>query len=515
MRSTDGSVRQDVVGPRPSGGRPHRLLFLSDCYLADDLWAPFHKSLLTHLGPAFGEVLAVRTNCFFQPWTHRPLSTDHLARLRDEVRAFDPDLIFSVNRCGVSRDLLDVAGGRADRISLFVDYYDRLGDEMHDYDGRDFVWITSTGGLYENFLARFASRLTKEQTIATHWCVDHTLFRPGAGRRDTDIVFVGSPFTVRYFAELVETLRDDADNRAAFLAVHERHRSAYIYDWPAALAEHRFDAGRLRPEVAARFRDNRYLQAAVCDQLTAETRTRFLAALAGLDLKVYGGPVGDWVDNIATVDGRLLRHFQFREVGAGEELAGLYRSSRIGVNLQHDHARGHGLSFRAFDTMACETLLLAHADCTRALGELGFVDGQDFAAFATPAELRQKCEHYLADEPGRVAMAASAGLKVRAAHTLAHRLAEVFGRFGSPALESHFRRLSEGDVGKAPSAVPDNVRTLPARMPPSSSSVEGNDQGMAALLAEVAALRSSWAMRIGNWALAPLRPVRRALRRAG
>src|SRR5215217_992722 len=159
MPSTDGSNRQNVSGPGPIGSGPRRLLFLSDCYLTDALWAPFHKSLLVHLGPAFTEVLAVRTNCFFHPWTHRPLSADHLARLRDEVRAFDPDLIFSVNRCGLSRELLGQAGGRADRISLFVDYYDRLGDEMHDYDGRDFVWITSTGRLYENYLARFADRL--------------------------------------------------------------------------------------------------------------------------------------------------------------------------------------------------------------------------------------------------------------------------------------------------------------------------------------------------------------------
>src|SRR5215213_899125 len=123
MRSTHGSICQDVIGPRPVRGRPRRLLFLSDCYLADDLWAPFHKSLLAHLGSAFGDVLAVRTNCFFHPWTHRPLSTDHLSRLCDEVREFDPDLIFSVNRCGLSGELLDEAGARADRITLFVDYY--------------------------------------------------------------------------------------------------------------------------------------------------------------------------------------------------------------------------------------------------------------------------------------------------------------------------------------------------------------------------------------------------------
>jgi hypothetical protein len=507
MRGATEPIRDDSSGPRPLLGRPRRLLFLSDCYLADALWAPFHKTLLAYLGSAVEDVLAIRTNCFFHPWSHRPLSLTHLSRLRNEVRAFDPDLIFSVNRCGLSRELL---GGRADRLTLFVDYYDRLADEMHDYDGRDLVWITSTGRLYENFLARFADRLRPGQTIATLWCVDHHLFHPHDGPRDTGVVYVGSPFSTRYFAELLDCLRTDPANRAAFLAVHERHKASYIYDWPAALRDHGFDASRLPADVAAHFGDNRYLQAAVCDQLTAETRTRFLAALDGLDLKIYGSPVDEWIRNLATVNSGLLRRFQYREVGAGEELAGLYRTARMGVNLQHDHARGHGLSFRAFDTMACKTLLLAHADCARALGELGFVDGEDYAGFATPAELRQKCEAYLADEPRRQKMAASAGDKVRAAHTLAHRLAEVFGRFGSATLRDHFLCLSrtEGGAGFA-----GRVRSLPERLPDVPPSE--TRPTVESLSAEVAALRSSWALRIGNWALAPLRPVKTLLRRAG
>lgn len=513
MRPANGPSANRSSGARPARAGRRRLLFLSDCYLADTVWAPFHSSLLTHLAPAFDQVLAVRTNCYFHPWSHRPLSPKHLDDLRDAVRSFDPDLIFSVNRCGLSGELLDGIADRVERISLFVDYYDRLGDGMHDYDGRDLVWITSTGRLYRNFLAQFADRLKPGQVLATHWCVDHNLFHPVEGRRDTDVVFVGSPFSARPFAALLANLGGDRANLDAFLAVHERHRGGYVYDWPAALSEHGFDAGRIPAEVASLFGDNRYLQAAVCDQVTVETRTRFLAALAGLDLKVYGGPVDEWIDNIATVDSRLLRHFQFRQVAAGEELAKVYRTARIGINLQHDHARGHGLSFRAFDTLACDTLLLAHADCTRALGELGFVDGEDFAGFGSPCELRQKCEGYLADEEKRGRVAASAGRKVRAAHTLAHRLAEVFGRFGDAALRNHFVRLS-GESPTHRSDVPATVRTLPAALPVFPPPADRGPT-ITQLSAEVAALRASWALRIGNWALAPLRPVRSLMRRAG
>src|SRR4051812_32270930 len=257
-----GALLQNETGPRPLFGRPRRLLFLSDCYLTDALWAPFHKALLAHLGSAFAEVLAVRTNCYFHPWTHRPRSAGHLYSLRSAVTEVRPDVIFSGNRRGLSESVVDAAAG-ADRLTLFVDYFDRLGDDMHAYDGRDLVWITSTGRLYDNFLARFADRLQPNQTVATHWCVDHHLFRPAAEPRTTDVVFVGSPFSTRYFAELLDCLRADPANRAAFLAVHERHRAAYVYDWPAALTESGFDADRLPPNVAALFRDNRYLQAAV------------------------------------------------------------------------------------------------------------------------------------------------------------------------------------------------------------------------------------------------------------
>src|SRR5207302_1826281 len=115
--------------------------------------------------------------------------------------------------------------------------------------------------------------------------------------------------------------------------------------------------------------------------------------------------------------------FQWRPVFDPDELVNLYCSSRIGINIQHDHARHVGLSFRVFDTLACKTLLMTHSDSKQALDQLGFVEDQDYVCFDDPTTLRKKCEFYLAHEDRRRQIAESGYRKVLAQHTLAHRFA--------------------------------------------------------------------------------------------
>jgi spore maturation protein CgeB len=128
------------------------------------------------------------------------------------------------------------------------------------------------------------------------------------------------------------------------------------------------------------------------------------------------------------------------------ELVRLYASARIGINIQHDHARGHGLSFRVFDLLACKTLLATHGDSKPVLDELGFVEDQDYVCFHDPATLRKKCEFYLEHEERRRSIAESGYAKVRARHTLAHRFAEVFAGFGYPEQAACYQRLGRGDI---------------------------------------------------------------------
>src|SRR5262249_3612546 len=153
---------------------------------------------------------------------------------------------------------------------------------------------------------------------------------------------------------------------------------------------------------------------AVCDQISIEHRITLLAALAGLDVKIYGDSNRQWVQDFSIANGRMLKHFQFRPVTDPVELVRLYSAARIGVNIQQDHARHHRPSFRAFDLMACKTLLMTHVDSRPVLDELDFAEDEDYVCFDDPASLRQKCEFYLAHEDRRRAVVESAYQKVRA-----------------------------------------------------------------------------------------------------
>jgi hypothetical protein len=459
----------NLPAPAPAlpDGAPRRALFLSDCYAQGADWGPFHKTMLAYLGAAFERVLAVRANAFFHEWSHRPRSEEHVAYVREEVRAFAPDLVFSINRAGLCERALADVGPAVKALTVFVDYYDRLDDSMHQYWPRDLIWGTGTARVRGEYLRKYSGRLRPEQVVHTLWGVDHNLFYPRELERDTGIVFVGTPFNPEGFVYLLDQLSPDAHNRRAFLETYEAHREQFIYDWPEALRQRGFAFDRLPPQARPEFENNFRLQAHVGDQISIENRITCLAALAGLDVKIYGDGTRQWVQDFSIANGRMLKHFQFRPVTDPDELVRLYCSSRIGVNIQHEHARGHGLSFRAFDLMACKALLMTHADSKEVLEGLGFVEDRDYVCFRGPAELRRKCEYYLGHEGRRSAVAESGSRKVRAGHTLAHRLAEVFSRFGYPAQAAHYARLSGPEVRTrldAERTLREKVTTLPLRV---------------------------------------------------
>jgi hypothetical protein len=404
--------------------------------------------MLAYLGSAVDRVLAVRANAFFTEGTHRPQSGRHLEYLRDAVRSFDPDLVFSINRAGIAEALLAVTRPDVKVLTVFVDYYDRLPDDLHRYGPRDLVWGTGSGVLPGLFRRKYADRLRQDQVLHTTWATDHQLFYPRGPRRATDIVFVGTPFFSEGFVSLLDNLQGDPSNREVFLDAYEHHRREYVYDWPGELRRRGFAYGSLAPHVVSwgAFEQNDKLQTLVCDQISGEARGRYLSALADMDLKIYGGPVRLWIQLCAMVDHRLFRRYQYRPVCEPIDLAQRYATAKIGLNLQHDHARHVGLSFRVFDLMACKTLLMTHVDTREALTDAGFVDGRDYVCFDSPESLRAKCRHYLAHERRRLKVVESAYGKVRAGHTLAHRFARVFGQFGYPDLRAHYQRLSGDDV---------------------------------------------------------------------
>jgi len=452
----------DATRGHESLSRPRRLLYLADCYLSDALWPPFHRNTMTTLAGAFDEVLAIRTNCYFEDRSHQPRSAAHLQHFCQIVRNFAPDVLFSINRAGVPPEVVEAAGS-ASVVTLFIDYFERFGPELHQYTPNECVWLLGNWRLEESFRAAVGHRVPADRLFASHWCADHFAFFPANKPRTMDAVYVGTPFGTHPFDEVLDLLRNDPQNRSAFLAVHAAHKRDYVYDWPEALRQHGFVIDRIPESARIWFRDRHLLQTAVCDQYTAEVRITFLAALAGVNLQIYGTPTLQWVRNMALVNSDLLQHFQFRGVDDPAELASLYNAARIGVNLQHDNARGHGLSFRVYEIMACGALLATHADGTAALGEMGFVPDVDFIDFREPGELREKADDYLARERKRLAIVNSAYGKIRARHTVAHRLADLFARCGQDELSSRFRALAAGD--RLPPETPARLRHIPDRPP--------------------------------------------------
>jgi hypothetical protein len=442
--------------------RPRRLLYLADCYLPDALWPPFHRNTMTTLAGAFDEVLAIRTNVYFEDRSHVPRSPEHLHHFCQIVRNFSPEVVFSINRCGVPAEVV-TAADPAHVITLFIDYFERFGPNLHRYSPGECVWLLGNRQLEESFRSTVGYRIPPDRLFVSHWCADHHAFFPTDSPRTMDAVYVGTPFGTHPFDEILDLLRNDAQNRTAFLAVHAAHKREFVYDWPAALRKNGFVIDRIPETARLWFRDRHLLQTAVCDQFTAEVRIRFLAALSGLDLHIYGTPTLQWVRNMALVNSDLLHNFQFRGVDDPAELARLYNGARIGVNLQHDNARGHGLSFRVYEIMACKAVLATHADGSAAMGEMGFVPGVDFIDFTEPAELRNKAAYLLAHEAERLAMVESAYRKLRDGHTVAHRLADMFRHFGDPELSARFRALAATD--RSPPEIERRVRHIPDRPP--------------------------------------------------
>ena len=308
----------------PSASLP-RILVLADSWLPDG-WGPFHASLARLLQRIGSDVLLVRTNSFLAPMSSVPLSMWHLAALRHAVREYRPDLVFSINRCGLSPGVTETLGD-VPILSLFIDYYDRVPVELRQFSGNDVIWGTGTGRIREGFLAKYGDTLRDDQTIFTLWGSDTTVFRPDGRERDKDISFIGTAFGHAALVDLINAIRVDPEALRIFLDVYFAHRTGHLADLSAELVERGLDPAAFDPIVREVLERNEALQSIFADQISTEERTHYLAALADLDLRVYGDPERSWIDVILAVDARLLRRYSFRPVSAADELPAIYLSS--------------------------------------------------------------------------------------------------------------------------------------------------------------------------------------------
>ncbi|HEY8776029.1 MAG TPA: glycosyltransferase [Gaiellaceae bacterium] len=433
----------------------HRLAFLSNSWLEGDVWGPFQSSLIDFFRAAVDDLLVVRVNSFFSAWTDAPYSELHLRRFAQVLDDFRPTLVFTVNRAGMAAPVVQQLPPETRIISLFIDYYDRVPEELKRWTERDFVWGTGTGWLRENFMEKYRDTLLREQVEFTLWASDTHRFHPRGLERDIDVLFIGSPLSPEPFADMIEFVAKEHPERLeVFLDVYFEHRRRYIHDIPAELERRGFNVAGVTEQPYREYLNNNWiLQAFMSDQISTEARLKYLSALANFKLHVYGEPEGLWIRYISTVNANLLRRYRYRPVKEADELPELYARTKVGLNVQHHHANDVGLSMRVFDIMACGAVLLTHRIAAPPLEELGYREDEHFVAFDGVAECRAKARFLLEDRETRERIADAGCALTHDRHSLQHRLVQVFGKAGYPDLAARFAELTTAAVSAAETPV--------------------------------------------------------------
>jgi GT2 family glycosyltransferase/tetratricopeptide (TPR) repeat protein/2-polyprenyl-3-methyl-5-hydroxy-6-metoxy-1,4-benzoquinol methylase len=103
-----------------------------------------------------------------------------------------------------------------------------------------------------------------------------------------------------------------------------------------------------------------------------------------------------------------------------DEMSEKYSASKLIVN----QSVRDDVNMRVFEAMACGGLLLTNALPHNGLSEL-FTEGQEYVAFQSPEEVREKLRYYLDHDDERRAIAEAGNARVLAEHTYHHRMEEV------------------------------------------------------------------------------------------
>ncbi len=430
------------------GYRPPKIVFLSDCYLENVCWGTFYLSIIRTLAAASDSLLAVRTNSFFHGASTEFISSEHMSAVVRSISKFKPDVVFSINHSGLTKETLKVIPATAKIITLFIDSPDRCPEELRSFNKRDFIWGTGMGAIRDNFISTYKNVLSEDQIEFTLWGADTAVFKPQGFERDIDVAFVGSAYTIRPFSELLNAVSIDPKNRQILVELYLEHRKTYVFDLVKELGLRKFNFGNLDNKTLRTLTTNSSLQTIFADQISSEQRISCLSALRDMNIEIYGEPQAAWVDLISGYDGSLLSRFKYKAVHDDAELARIYNTSKIGLNVQIDHAREWGLSFRVFDIMACGALLMTPSLSKNPLSSMGFKDGEDYISFDTPEDLRRKCKYYVEHEQERERITKSALVKLRKAHTFRHRLTTVFAKAGLPELAQQFCDLADEDINE-------------------------------------------------------------------
>ncbi|WP_353931815.1 glycosyltransferase [Okeanomitos corallinicola TIOX110] len=395
-----------------------KILFLSDSYMQDGSFDPFRKEVLQAISLYGSETKAVITNHFLYSNSSNIRFFQNFNKVVEDIRKFNPDIIFSINRAGLVKELTDVISTDAVYITWFIDSYERVPENLLKFTTQDIVWLTGLREYTDNFCCRYGVKTDK--IIFSPFATNTDVFYPQNQERTIDGCFVGTAFSNQSFVNTLNCVAEDVEERNILIHILESHKSNYIFDIATVLQEKGYT------NYEEHTREN--WQMIFDDQISIEKRIRFISTLHDFNIKIYGEPNHLWIQYLSIYKSSMLAKYQYEPIRTPEDLAHLYNKSKIGINILHHQASNHSLPIRVFDLMACKTLLLTEKTSVNALHQIGFIENVDFVCFEDEKDLKHKFEFYLKNDTARDKIVESAYLKVKNFHSLKIRIEEGISR---------------------------------------------------------------------------------------
>lgn len=412
----------------PDTNRAPKVLLLTHSYVQGVRFDPFRQSMIDNLAQLVGSLLVIKLNDILEDSTAEPrnriLGKQYLARIRE----YDPDIVLSVTRSGLSHEVMKVLSGKP-ILTWYMDSFVRIPTGIAPVGNDEFSYLTSGGEYRKQFLAKYP-QADPGKTHVAPFCTDLQIFAPSGETRNVDVAFVGSAFN--YQAQIlpfVGKLYKHPLELEKWARVYLQHRKHYIYNPLEKLAAEGFDWSIFSDQEREKFQEQ--LLPFMDDQISTERRMQCLSHLAHTDLAIYGQPEMNWYGGIFAVNGELLKRYRTRQILDLQSLAMVYKTAKISLNVPHYQAYNHSLPFRVFDIFGSKSLLLTHDSSNVRLRDLGFHEGEDFASFSSPADLPVIADKYLSDERERTRLTDSAFRKVQS-HTMESRLKSIFQSAGWP-----------------------------------------------------------------------------------
>ena len=453
----------DTIFRRP---QKQKILFLADSYVSGPhKYSPYLESLLAYLKSLSCPLLVVRTNSFLHS-TFAPRLTylDNYKQMLSEIRSFDPDLVFSVNRNGLTEEVItDCLRPSVPIISWIVDSVDQIQESFKRISNRDLITAFTPGigpgiNSKENLAKEFGT--SNGQLSAFPFFTDTFHFHPKEHTRSADVSFVASAYDqsmltnfIAQFANVVYASGlENADahihkNLDILVDTYKKHENNYVKNLYTEMRNQGFNFDILRerdPSLWSAIQYSPFFQGYFDAHITSQKRVKCLAALSGLKLEAYGVPQFVWSSQLCAANIELIRSFNFRLVATYRELSEIYNRSKMSLNVQTYASCGTGFSFRVFDILNCKTLLLTESSAVPVFEHIGFKNQVHFISFGSPEELRVKADHFIQNESERLKI-------VEAAYNQLQPLLETCSL--KSVLVNNFKEVGMADLAK-------KIRTL-------------------------------------------------------